>query len=492
VRSGVWRIGLEIHINLEERTDLRGQIYRQLRAAILGGALKPGTVLPSSRDLADQLDVSRATVIIAYDRLADEGYVEARVGAGTFVSFAPTQIPHHLPVPSNALKARDVWSQIDRVEKRKPGIRYFFRTGIPDLALFPHTLWRRLITRALRTKAWEMGTYGAPDGHAALRVAIARHIAVARGVTTTPDNVTVTNGTQQAIDLVARVLLEPGDVIAVEDPGYQPPNRLFRSMGLTVIGVPVDADGLVVDALPATARLVYVTPSHQYPLGVTMSMPRRQALLAWADRFNVAIIEDDYDSEFRFDGRPLETLQALDTKGRVIYIGSFSKSLQPALRLGFIVTPASLRDAVQKAKQVADWHSSTLAQAALALMIDEGEFARHIRRVRSVYQERHAMIRERLLSDFADAFTPVPSVAGLHIAATARHLLPGQIDALRRYAQQQGVEIHSLSEFAAEALPHSGIVLGYGAIATADIDDGLSELRQCLDSHTNNRASAND
>ena len=212
-----------------------------------------------------------------------------------------------------------------------------------------------------------------------MREAIARHIGVSRGIAASPDDITITSGAQQALDIVARSLLAPGDRVAVEDPGYVPPRLLFKSLGAQVYGVPVDDQGIVVDALPRHTRLVYLTPSHQYPLGVTLSLPRRLALLAWAERNNAGIIEDDYDSEFRFEGRPMEPLQTLDTSGRVIYVGSFSKTMLPSLRLGFVVTPPSLQAAMHKAKHLSDWHTSTLAQAALARFIDDGGFGNHWR-----------------------------------------------------------------------------------------------------------------
>jgi GntR family transcriptional regulator/MocR family aminotransferase len=220
--------------------------------------------------------------------------------------------------------------------------RIDFRTGLPDASLFPDERWRRLASRAAQSET------------------------VARGVRTSPDDITIASGTQQALDIITRVLLKPGDCVAVEDPGYVPPRILFTSLGIRVIGVPVDDDGLVVEALPRAARLVYVTPSHQYPRGVAMSLARRLAILAWAERRNAAIVEDDYDSEFRFGGRPIEPIQTLDDSGRVMYLGSFSKTLLSTLRLGFVVTPPSLREAVHKAKYVTDWHTSLLGQETLA------------------------------------------------------------------------------------------------------------------------------
>jgi GntR family transcriptional regulator/MocR family aminotransferase len=336
------------------------------------------------------------------------------------------------------------------------------------------------VASALRASETTPGFYDPPAGRHDLRLAIARHIGISRGISTTADDIIVTNGTQQALDILARVLLAPGEGIAVEDPGYGPPRQLFKTLGLRVGGVEVDHQGLVVDALPRGIRAVYVTPSHQYPLSVTMTLGRRQALLAWAERNNAAIIEDDYDSEFRFGGRPLEPLQTLDTQGRVIYVGSFSKTMLPTLRLGFLVAPPSLRDALHKAKFVSDWHSSTLAQAALARFIDEGSFARHVRRVTATYRERHRILAEAINRDLAGHLELIPSTTGLHLTALARKMSADQIVEIAGRARDRGVAIQVLSRFAASAVARSGIMLGYGAIPTARIEEGVHLLRACF------------
>jgi GntR family transcriptional regulator/MocR family aminotransferase len=248
-----------------------------------------------------------------------------------------------------------------------------------------------------------------------------------------------------------------------------------------VLGVPVDREGLIVDALPRGVRAVYVTSSHQFPLSVTLTLPRRQALLAWAERNNAAIIEDDYDSEFRFGERPVEPLQTLDAKGRVVYLGSFSKTMLPTLRLGFLVAPPSLREALHKAKYVSDWHSSTLAQAALARFIDDGAFARHLRRATAIYRERHQMLAGTVSRNFADHLELIPSTTGLHVTALARKMSADQIAAVPCRAAERGVALHSLSSVANSASPPAGILLGYSAIPTAHIEEGLRLLRACFD-----------
>ncbi len=331
------------------------------------------------------------------------------------------------------------------------------------------------------------GVYENPAGNWDLRAAIARHIGISRSVSGSPDDIIVTNGTQQALDIIARVLLEPGDVVAVEKPGYRPPRDLFKALGARVIGVPVDSEGLVVAALPAEARIVHVTPSHQFPLGMAMSLSRRRALLAWADRNNAIVVEDDYDSEFRFGGRPLEPLQTIDSTGRVVYVGTFSKTLLPALRLAFMVVPPSLREAAHKAKFVTDWHTATVAQSALAQFIDEGAFARHIRRVSRTYSERHEILTAEIKRNFSDYLDLVPSSTGLHIAAYARRASVDDINAIALRAFDLGVAVQS---FPLEGEPQVGIMLGYGAIETAQIAEGLRRLRRCFDERISRRSKA--
>jgi len=369
----------------------------------------------------------------------------------------------------------------------RPAAPYDFRPGLPDASLFPHRSWRRVVAHALRSREMTAGSYEHPAGHRDLRAAVARHIGISRSVSGSPDDIIVTNGTQQALDIIARVLLEPGDIVAVEKPGYLPPKNLFAALGARVVGVPVDGEGLVVEALPDDAKMVYVTPSHQFPLGMAMSLSRRRALLAWAERRNAVIVEDDYDSEFRFGGRPLEPLQTLDTTGRVVYVGTFSKTLLPTLRLAFMVVPPALREAAYKAKFVTDWHTATVAQHALARFIDEGAFARHIRKLSRIYGERHAMLTAEIRNKFSDYLHLIPSSTGLHIAATARAASPGDIEAIASRAFDLGVAFQS---FPLEGTPRAGVMLGYGAIETVRIAEGLRRLRSCFDERLSRRSKA--
>jgi GntR family transcriptional regulator/MocR family aminotransferase len=473
---------MDFQVNLIGRANLSGEIYRQIRNAIGDGRLRPGDCLPASRDLAQSLKVSRTTVTVAYDRLAGEGFVVSRIGAGTYVNKQVVRTAREARGVAGSLQPRSVWDSIGVSRAFDAPAQFDFRTGLPDASLFPHETWRGLVVRALRSEAVAGGVYAEPAGHPRLREAIARHIGVSRGVHVSADDITITSGAQQSLDLIARALLDRGDQVAVEDPGYHPPRFLFQSLGVKVHGVPVDNEGIVVDQLPSNARLVYVTPSHQYPLGVTMSLPRRLALLDWADHNNAAIVEDDYDSEFRFAGRPVEPLHTIDASGRVVYIGSFSKTLLPTLRLGFVVTPSSCTAAVHKAKYVADWHTSMVLQVALAQFIDEGGFARHLRKVRRVYTERHETLVKILNTDFADQLEVMPAVAGLHVAAVSRHASVDQISAVAVRAAELGVQVQRLARFAVDGPPRAGLLFGYGAIATARIHEGLALLRSCFES----------
>jgi GntR family transcriptional regulator/MocR family aminotransferase len=473
---------MTLHISLVGRKDLSVEIYRQIRNAIVNRVLRPGDRVPATRELASTLSVSRMTVTIAYDRLTAEGFVVSRVGDGTFVSpHAAGSVSATRARIDGALRPRPLWSTVLLPTVFGPEGRFDFRTGIPDPELFPHTVWQRTVARTLRATRSEAATYGDPAGDSRLREAIARHLGISRGVTISADDLVVTNGTQQALDVIARALFAPGDRVAVEDPGYWPPRQLFESLGARVVGVPVDREGLVVSAMPRDVRAVYVTPSHQYPLSVSMSLPRRQLLLDWANRQDAAILEDDYDSEFRFGDRPFDPLRTLDVAGRVIYIGSFSKTLSPGLRLGFIVVPASVRDAVQRAKFLSDWHSPSPLQVALARFIDDGEFARHLRRAHAVYRERRELIARIITRDFADDLDLVPSSTGLHLTVLARTATVETIDAIARRAWEAGVAVQTLEMSAVRPdTRRAGLMLGYGGIATNNIAAGLRRLRRCL------------
>ncbi|HEU5156771.1 MAG TPA: PLP-dependent aminotransferase family protein [Streptosporangiaceae bacterium] len=488
---------MDFHVSLDGQGDLSGRIYRQLLDAVLDGRLRPGERLPPTRRLAGHLDVSRNTVSLAYERLIAEGFLVARVGAGTFVRAEPLRGarparpsgPARQAPAGRGVRPRGVWRSVlasaavpepPAAPEGAAAPTYNFRAGVPDTGLFPLQTWRRLVAGELRSAAVRSaGGYGGPAGHAGLRAAIARYAGLSRSVRAGADDVLVTRGAQQAFDLIGRVLIEPGMCVAVEEPGYPQVRLLFRTLGARVAAVPVDAEGLDVTAIPAAARLVYVTPSHQFPLGTPMSLERRAALLEWAERRGAVVIEDDYDSEFRFADRPLEPLQSLDRGGRVIYVGSFSKTMLPMLRLGYLVAPASLRPALRAAKRLADWQGEFTTQAALARFIDDGLLARHVRKAARHYAARHERIGTALRRDLCDWLAPVPSIAGLHVCARLRPDVRVDMAEVLRRADAAGVAVEDLARYCAET-PQPGLVLGYGAIPLERIDQGLRRLAACF------------
>jgi GntR family transcriptional regulator / MocR family aminotransferase len=472
---------IDVQVSLVGRPHLTREIYRQLRAAILDGRLRPGERLPATRELAQRLAVARSTVMAVYDRLLSEGFTESHVGRGTFVVGDLRPRPSRLSMPAGVLTARPIWDSIPEPTVFRRAFEFDFRSGVPDVRTFPFDAWRRLHAREWRRSAIGRSTYGEPAGDPGLREAIAEHVSVSRGVRATRGNVIVTSGTQQALDIVARALISPGDLVALEDPGYLPSRHLFRSLGARIVGIPVDDGGMRVDEIPDAARLVLVTPSHQYPLGMAMSLRRRLALLDWAEEHHAAIVEDDYDSEFRLGGRPIEPLQMLDDAGRVIYLGTFSKSMLPTLRLGFAVVPDSIRRAVEAAKLVADWHSPVATQRALAAFIREGRFARHVRRMRRVYRERHDRVGATLRREFSDELRVIPTAAGVHLATLATRRSVAEIDAVIRRAATGGVGVQATAAFAFDHEPRPGILFGYGGIATEHIEEGLQRLRASFD-----------
>ena len=472
---------IDIQVNLVGRRHLTREIYQQLRAAILTGQLQPGERLPATRELAQRLAVARTTVTTVYDQLSSEGFTVSHVGRGTFVATDLPLRPNTKAAPSGVLTARTVWDSIPGPGASRRAFEFDFRSGVPDVRSFPFAAWRGMQAREWHRSTFGDGAYGEPAGDPGLRGAIAEHVSISRGVRATGGNVIITNGTQQAVDIVARALVSPGDVVAVEDPGYPQPRRLLQSMGARIAGVPVDHEGLRVEAIPAAARLVLVSPSHQFPLGMAMSLPRRLALLAWAEEHGAAIVEDDYDSEFRLGGRPIEPLHMLDDAGRVIYLGTFSKSMLPTLRIGFAIVPDSIQRAVETAKFVADWHSPLPTQRALASFIRGGAFARHVRRMRGVYRERHQRIVAILRRDFADELRVVEAATGVHLAALATRRTAAQIDEVIGHAASSGAAVQATAAFAVDHEPRPGLLFGYGSIATEHIEEGLARLRASFD-----------
>jgi GntR family transcriptional regulator/MocR family aminotransferase len=465
---------VDVFVSQNDPRPLTAQLYEQLRDAITDGRLKPGDRLAPTRALAADLRVSRSTVTEAYGRLVAEGFIEGRSGRGSIVA-AVEQAPAHPPLTPSALEPTAQAAAIAG-DARTPHSEATFdlRPGRVDPALFPSRDWRRAVVHALGRGSPQ---YGDPAGTAELRRALARWVARSRGVTATESEVIVTSGSGHGIDLVARVLLNPGDLVAVEEPGYPPVTKLLRSQGLTVAGVPVDRHGVIVDAIPRQARLIYVTPSHQFPLGVVLAQHRRLELLRWAGRNNAAVLEDDYDSEFRHVARPLEPLQRLDRDGRVIYVGTFSKTVSPALRLGFLVAPASLIPAICAVRQAIDWCPPTLIQLALTAFIENGHLDQHLRRSRLVYRERHRQLY-RALEILPIGYRRFASPAGLHLAVTGPDT-PDD-DQLMAATADHDMLVGSLRHCYQVTDPLPGFLVGFGALATNQVQAAAQTLRLAL------------
>jgi len=465
--------------------DSRGllrALHGQLRAAILDGRLKPGLRLPSTRKLADAYALSRNTAVAAYDLLLGEGYVAARRGSGVYVASMLPRRAEAAPAPVEAADERRLtphWRDPPPtfVVPLQPPPRFDFALGIPDASLFPFAIWRRLASRAVRAIAKTRAPYAPPRGQPALRESIAKHVSFARAVACAADDIVVTSGAQQAFDLIARILVTPGrTVVAVEDPGYPPFRTAFTAHGAKIVPVRVDGEGLVVEKIPREARVVYLTPSHQFPLGCAMSARRRAALLDFAATRGAVVVEDDYDGEFRFGGRPLDALQTLDRDACVFYVGTFSKSLFPSIRLGYVVAPPWAQRALIAAKRDADWHSPVIEQDTLAAFIAEGHMARHVRRMRAVYAARRETLLRLLTDAFGQWIEPIPSIAGLHLSAFASRSadVPALIDVARR---------HDVGVFALRGLyigtpARHGFAFGYGAIDERSIGEAFTRLRK--------------
>jgi GntR family transcriptional regulator/MocR family aminotransferase len=445
------------------------RLYRRLSGAILGGRLNPGEALPPSRELAAQLQISRATVTLVYERLTAEGHCTARVGSGTYVSDRPVRRP---AAPHDRAVAGPLPS-----ERQVVPPAYDFRVGVPDARLFPAAAWRRHLTRELDTHIARGGRYGDRTGPDLLRRGIAHHLGIVRSLAVEPGSIVVTAGATQAVDLLARVLLRPGDIVAVEEPGYPPVRATLQAHGVRVVTMPVDAEGADPAGLPPRTRLIYVTPSHQFPTGVVMSRGRRMQLLDWAAAHGAIVVEDDYDSEHRFHDRPLEPLHVLDADGVVAYVGTFSKSLIPALRVGYVIPPNGVVAALSTARRQADGGGDIVIQGALGRLLDSGEFAAHARRVRRIYRTRHRLLTEGVSGD--ERLRLMPSSAGLHVCLDLPGCSPGAARRIRDAAAVSGVAIDTLDEYCTEQ-PREGLVLGFGAIAAEQIPDGLRLLRAAV------------
>jgi len=470
------------------------QLYDWFRQAITDGQLRPGRRVPSSRSLAAELKISRIPVLNAYEQLHAEGYLETFVGAGTCVA---ESIPDETLRPP-AGKTRKGGGPTDermgprRISRRgmalmrvpaQPWLNSLgaFRTSLPALDHFPAGIWAKLVARHSRKPPRGTMAYGEAMGYMPLREAIAEYLGAVRAVRCEPSQILVTTGSQQGLQLSAHVLLNFEDSVWMEEPGYPGAHQAFITAGARLIPVPVDEEGLnVAEGIRRSrnARAAYITPSHQYPLGMTMSATRRMLLIRWAVRTGAWIIEDDYDSEYRFGSRPIASLQGLDTAARVIYVGTFSKVLFPALRLGYVVVPQDLAPAFSAAREATDIFSSTLYQAVMTDFIREGHFARHIRRMRMLYMERRRTLVEAIRSNMGDLLEVIGAEAGMHLAA----LLPAGTNdvAVSRKAAQSGISAMPLSMCYLKPPRRGGLILGYGGTNAHQIRDGIRKLKMSI------------
>ena len=482
---------MDLILELDERSEqpLHRQVYAGLRAAILAGRVAPGQRLPSTRALAERLGVSRATVTLGYEQLASEGYLEAVRGSGTCVG---RQLPDDL-LRAAAGRRKPLARGTARPPALSTGgaalaamafprlavdeLPYDFRHGRPALDAFPIAVWNRLLARHGRSRNRALLDYEPdPRGHAALREAIAGHLRQARAVQCDGSQVIVTGGSQQALDLCARVLASEGEVAAMEDPGYPGASAAFLAQGLRLASLPATAEGVSFAPLSRLrgVRLVYVTPSHQYPTGSVMSLSRRLELLELARKGGWRILEDDYDSEFRYAGRPLPALQGLDAHGSVLYVGTFSKSMFPALRIGYLVAPPGLAEVLARARWAADRQTPTREQLALDGFIREGHLERHIRRMRVLYGARREALLEALHRHLGDRVTVCGEGAGLHLMVHLRKPLSDA--ALVSRAADLGVGLESIDGCRIRARGTGEFLLRFGCLEEVTIREGIRRL----------------
>ena len=465
---------------------LHRQIYEQWRTGILTGRFQRGERVPSTRELAATLAVSRSTVTESYEQLVAEGYLDATQGSGTFVC---RELPDQALRPDRAgIPIKDEQPAI-RLSRYGAGLRddflypetppgfIRFTHWRPDLERFPFGLWRKLVMRHLRAASPELFDYRElfdyaeeSAGYQPLQREIAAYVARSRAVRCTPEQVIIVNGSQQGLDLCVRLLLDPGDEVAFEDQGYQGANRILQAHGARIRPARIDSDGIVIGDLPRKARLVYVTPSHQFPTGVSMSLARRLELIEWARAHEAAIIEDDYDSEYRYSGAPLPSLQGLAHGVRVIYIGTFSKVMFPALRIGYVIAPERFVAPVKRAKWLADRHTSLLDQAALSDFIREGHLERHIRRMRRLYGRRREVLVESLARCFGDRAKVRGDAAGMHL------LVRFEDDGIVQRAGAGKVLLMSASSYYLTKPPNGEFIFGFSSIGERTIREGIRRL----------------
>jgi GntR family transcriptional regulator/MocR family aminotransferase len=484
-------------LQLDGEGPLQRQAYRALRAAILAGRLRGGERLAATRALARELGVSRNTVLAAYEQLVAEGYATARGGSGTYVAEALPLAAARAPraamaraapaVPRLSAFGRRLEAGVPRGQASwslpRERVACDFRYGEPAYADLPLATWGRLLGRRARRLTARQLAYRAPGGAEELREALTGYLARARGVVSSPEQIVVVQGSQQAIDLTTRLLVDPGDVVVLEEPHYTGLSFCLTALGAKLVFVPADEQGLRVEELDAAgaARLACVTPSHQFPAGGVLSLPRRLALLEWAERRSAFVLEDDYDGEFRFEGRPIECLQALDRHARVIYAGTASKLLFPALRIGWLVAPAALAPQLQAAKALADTGTATLEQLAFADFIAEGHLERHVRRANVRLAARRRALVEALEGELGERAQVLGTSAGLHVLLRLPELPGRDVRPLREACRRRGVGVYPAAPFYARPPARAELLLGYAALAEPAIQSGVRRLREAVD-----------
>ena len=483
---------LSVALDHKSARPISTQLYMILREMMLSGAIAPKARLPATRAMARDLGISRTTVIEAFERLAAEGLIESRIGAGSFVSEAlnsdrPRAVARKTAgtpkVPSPSLSKAMDWA-VGRFgdRSRLPHVPRAFVTALPAFDAFPMAQWARIMARHWRTGRADVMGYGAPFGYAPLRAAIAAHLRTNRGINCDSDQIFIVGGAQQAFNLIGSILLSPGDKVWFENPGAIGARNSLLACGADLVPVPVDQEGMCVEEglrRSRQFRLAFVTPSHHQPLGHIMSLERRFALLRSAEQAGAWIIEDDYDGEFCFGQQPLATLKSIDRTGLVIYVGTFSKSLFPALRLGFMLAPPSLVDAFNRVSASFVQGVPTSVQAGVAEFIEEGFFATHIRRMRRTYQERHAVLCEAATRELTGVLDIVPTESGLH---TIGHLHPAITEgAAAQAAEQRGIVVSPTARFCLEPAGTNALVLGFGGVTPKEIKGGIGVLAKALD-----------
>ena len=483
---------LTFSIERPSSMPLHRQVYAAIREAILDGRLPAGSRLPSTRRLAEELGVSRNTVLAAFEQLQAEGFLLGRTGSGTRVTdtLSPTLLSRRAQrqpwderaaEPPRLSSRCEALAEIPGAVPVGTGRDFAFTPAMPALDLFPYGLWSRLAGVCARRLSRRAFAIAGPPGLASLREALATYVGAARGVSCTAEQVVVVSGAQQALDLAARALVDPGDHTGIENPGYPGARGGLVAAGARVVPIPVDGEGLCVEALASLApqaRLVYVSPSHQFPLGMTMSASRRLELLDWAHRSDAWVIEDDYDSEFRYSGQPLTALRGLDQDDRVVYVGTFSKSVFPALRLGFVVLPQALVKPFVIVRTHADLAPPILDQMILAEFLKRGHFARHVARMRRVYRARRDALLDAVHEHCSDLLEVTPDDMGLRLIGW---LPPGVDDrAACRAAASHGVEVLPISMFYDGECPRGGLVLSFGATTESAIHSGVVQLAHAL------------